>query len=248
MNKSMRFSRQRGQSTVEFVVVALVLTPLIISLLLLGKYLDLMNTTEQASRYVAFEGSTRNSSSSWKTDTELAAEVRRRFFSTSDAPVKTGDIAGDFSAHRNPLWTDHAGRPLLDNFTQNVGVQTQISSRSAIAAASPIANSLNLPSQNWYTGTVTVRPNNIPEFEPFDRLNLNVSRRTVLLADSWAARGPTQVRRSIEGSTVLYPARLVQPIIDAVGTLPTLVYDPALRLGEFDWDVVPCDRLVGGCP
>ncbi len=240
--------RQQGQATVEFIVIALVMVPLLICTLLMGKYLDLMNATEQASRYVAFEGTTRNSSNSWKTDAELAAEVRRRFFSNSTSPVKTGDTAGDFTAHRNPIWTDHTGRPFLENFAQSVGVQTNVDSRNAIAAARPLANSLNLPSQNWYTGAVTVRPGNIPEFRPFDALNMSVTRRTVLLADAWTARDAADVRSRIEGSTPLYPARLLQPLIDTLGTLPTLVFDPALRLGNFDWDVVPCDRLIGGCP
>jgi hypothetical protein len=26
-----------------------------------------------------------------------------------------------------------------------------------------------------------------------------------------------------------------------------VVFDPALKVSEFEWDIVPCDRLVGGC-
>jgi hypothetical protein len=263
MNMNHLKLRQRGQSTVEFVVLALVLVPFVISLTLLGRYLDVMNATEQASRYVAFEGMARNSSSSWKTDTELAEEVRRRFFSNSDSSIKTADTAGDFAAHRNPLWTDHRGRPLLDDFSEQVAVQTRVEGRNAIAAARPLAESFNLPDQNWYTGTVTVRPRNVPGFAPFDALNLNVQRRTVLLADAWTARNTGDVRSRIEGSTLAFPSgelrqRLNQPLplMDLIGDIPTLVFDPALRLGELpDWDVVPCDRLVaataggaGGCP
>jgi Flp pilus assembly protein TadG len=247
---------QRGQSTVEFVVIALALVPLLIGITLLGKYLDLMNATEQASRYVAFEGMARNSSNSWKSDVELAAEVRRRFFSNSDAPVKTNDTAGDFSAHRNPLWTDHTGRPFLDTFAQDVGVRTTIADRNAIATARPIANALNLPSANWYTGQVTVTPANVPEFRPFDGLNLNITRRTVLLADTWTAANAAEVRRRIEGGGALvYPIGQIDGVFNALGQIPRLVRDPAMRLGAFDWDIVPCDRLVsatpggpGGCP
>jgi TadE-like protein len=248
---------QRGQSTVEFVVVALALVPLLIGITLLGKYLDLMNTTEQASRYVAFEGMARNSSNSWKSDAELAAEVRRRFFSNSDAPVKTNDIAGDFSAHRNPLWTDHTGRPFLDNFAQDIGVRTTIANRNTLPVlARQVASGLNLPNANWYTGQVIVTPANVPEFRPFDALNLNIARRTVVLADTWTATNAAEVRRRIEdGGAVVYPIGQIDGVFNALGQIPRLVRDPAMRLGDFDWDIVPCDRLVsatpggpGGCP
>src|SRR5438045_2219743 len=98
--------RQRGQATTEFAVLALALVPIFIAIPLIGKYIDVNQAAEQASRYVAFEAAARNTSSSWKTDAEIAVELRRRFFRHSDARVTTNDVAGDFAAHRNPVWTD----------------------------------------------------------------------------------------------------------------------------------------------
>jgi hypothetical protein len=238
---------QRGQSTVEFVVLALVLTPLFIAVPLVGKYIDLMNATESASRYVAFEAMARNSASSWKTDAELAAEVRRRFFSNADAPIKTGDVAGDFTAHRNPMWTDHTGRPFMSRFAEDVGVRTQVDSRNAIAAA-VFADPMGLSERNWYTASVAVRTAAIPEFAPFDAAGLTISRRTVLLADAWTARDPADVRSRIEeGAPYTYPPRALREAFDVIGTIPATIYDPRMRMGDHDWDVVPCDRLIGGC-
>jgi hypothetical protein len=247
MKQSFFAGLQRGQSTVEFVVLALVLTPLFIAVPLVGKYIDLMNATESASRYVAFEAMARNSASSWKTDAELAAEVRRRFFSNSDAPIKTGDVAGDFVAHRNPMWTDHTGRPFMSRFADDVGVQTQVDSRNALAAA-VLADPLGLSERNWYTASVTVRTAAIPEFVPFDAAGLTISRRTVLLADAWTARDAAQVRSRIEeGAPYTYPPRALREAFDIIGTIPATIYDPRMRMGDHDWDVVPCDRLIGGC-
>jgi hypothetical protein len=240
-------TRQRGQSTVEFVVLALVLTPLFIAVPLVGKYIDLMNATESASRYVAFEAMARNSASTWKTDAELAAEVRRRFFSNSDAPIKTADVAGDFAAHRNPVWTDHTGRPFLDRFEEDVGVRTQVDSRNAIAAAYTIAGSLGLSERNWYTASVTVRAAAIPEFAPFDVAGLSITRRTVLLGDAWTARSAANVRSRIEGSPYTYPPDALRDAFNLIGTIPPTIYDPRMRMGDHDWDVVPCDRMIGGC-
>lgn len=239
---------QRGQATVEFVVAALVMVPLFIVIPLLGKYLDLFQATEAASRYVAFEGANRNSSNSWKSDAELGMEVRRRFFSASGAPVKTGDAAGDFIAHRNPVWTDHAGRPLLAKFEDDVTVRTTVAGKNAIAAANVYGSRLGLGNDNWYTGEVSVKIADIPGFKPLDAIGLTTTRRTVLLADSWTARNNAQIRSRIEdGGLPVYPIEKFRPLVDLIGMIPPQVNDPALVVSDFDWDVVPCDRLSGGC-
>ena len=71
------YSSQAGQSTIELIVASLILVPLFLIVPLLGKYLDLAQTTEIASRYVAFEGAVHHSSSTegWKTDAELARTI-----------------------------------------------------------------------------------------------------------------------------------------------------------------------------
>jgi nitrate reductase NapE component len=242
-----RRSMQRGQATTEFAVLALVLVPLFIAVPLVGKYIDVMQTAEAASRYLAFEAAARNTSSSWKPDADLAAEVRRRFFSNSDAPVKTGDVAGNFAAHRNPVWSDHTGHPLIEAFEDDVGAAGAPAGLNAIAAAQ-FSASLGLSSDNLYTGNVTVKLADVANFEPFDTIGLSTSRKTVLLADAWTARSSDMVRSKIVGgSPFMYPTALLGRFVDVIGTLPTLVFDPQLKVNAFDWDVVPCDRLVGGC-
>ena len=237
---------QRGQATTEFAVLALVLVPLVIAVPLIGKYLDAMQAAELSSRYVAFEAAARNTSNAWKTDAELATEVRRRFFSTSGAPVKTGDVVGEFPAFRNPLWSDHAGRPLLEKFDASIGVKGAAVGLNAIAAAL-YRSPLGLSNDNLYTGTVTLKFANIADFKPFDVIDLTTSRKTVLLADAWTARNPNSIRDRIEDSITMYPIGAIKGVIDVFGLLPTLVFDPAMKVGAFDWDIVPCDRLVGGC-
>ncbi len=235
--------RQRGQSTVEFVVAALALLPLFIAVPLLGKYLDLFQTTEAASRYVAFEGVARNSSSGWKTDAELSLEVRRRFFSTSNAPIKTGDAAGDFVAHRNPVWTDHTGKPLIAKFEDDVTVATTVSGKNAIPSTAPFRGWLGLSHDNWYSGAVTVNMADSPLVP-----TMATTRRTVLLADAWTARNNAQVRNRIEdGGLGVYPIGQAKALVDLIGLIPPTVNDPALKVGDHDWDIVPCDRLKEGC-
>jgi hypothetical protein len=246
--------RQRGQSTVEFVVLALVLVPLLLIVPLIGKAMDMAQTTAVASRYVAFEGAARHGSSAagWKTDAELAQEVRRRFFSNSDAPVKSKDTAGDFNAHRNSLWFDHRGQPLLTSFENSVGVAT-----SKVALEQPFgavfAGPLGLAKNNLYTGRVNVSMANVAGLQPWDALNLSIGRSTTLLVDPWAASGPAVIREKIRGDALIFPYQLLEvpaaliqafrfpieaPLGASTGTLP------AADVGRVEPDRVPADRLA----
>jgi hypothetical protein len=243
---------QRGQSTVEFVAMAFVLVPLLLIVPLIGKYMDIAQTTQVASRYVAFEGQVRHSSSagSWKSDVDLAQEVRRRFFSNSDAPIKTGDTAGDFNAHRNTLWFDHRGDPLLPNFVDSIGVRTTRESMAQPFGAL-YAGAFGLPQDNLYMGQVTVGVANIKGLEPFDKIGLSISRSTSLLADSWAAPGPDAIESSIrqDGWNPLgpFPYKTLEalggnPVVDLALTLFEYGAPPP-DIGRVEPDRVPSDRL-----
>jgi nitrate reductase NapE component len=245
-------ARQRGQSTVEFVVLALVLVPLLLAVPLIGKYMDIAQTAAVASRYAAFEGTVRHSTATdgWKTDADLAMEVRRRFFSNSDAPVKTGDAAGDFNAHRNTLWFDHRGDPLLPKFVDNVGVKMMRES-SAQPSGAFYAASLGLPGDNLYTGQVIVNVADIAGFKPFDNLKLSINRSTTVLADSWAASGPGMIEGKIkkDGFNPLgpFPYKPLEvlggnPVVDLALTLFEYGAPPP-DIGRVEPDRVPAGRL-----
>ncbi len=248
---------QAGQSTVEFVVLALVLVPLLLIVPLIGKYMDIAQSTAVAGRYVAFEGTVRHSSSTagWKSDGELATEVRRRFFSNSNAPVKTGDIAGDFNAHRNTLWFDHRGKPLLPKFVDYVGVKTTRESLSQPFGAFHAA-SLGLPQDNLYTGLVNVAVANIAALKPFDTLDLSVSRSTTLLADPWAAQGSASIKSKIRnngwdplGPFPYKPLEVLggNPVVGLALTLFEFGASPP-NIGLVDPDRVPADRVLDTYP
>lgn len=242
---------QTGQSTVEFVVLSLVMVPLLLIVPLLGKYMDIAQTTAEASRYTAFEGTVRHSSSAdgWKSDADLATEVRRRFFSNSDAPIKTNDAAGDFTAHRNTLWFDHRGDPLLPQFAKNVGVETQKDSMSQPFGA--LASSFKLPQENLYTGRVNVNIADINDLKPFDSIGLTMTRATTVLVDPWAASGPNQVTEKVQNAGFLFP---YQPLEIIAKPLGLLMSNPILAIlgadssppevGRVDPNRVPSDRVL----
>lgn len=238
--------RQRGQSTVEFVVLSFVMVPLLLTVPLIGKYMDIAQTTAVASRYVAFEGEVRHSSSNdgWKSDADLAQEVRRRFFSNSDAPIKTNDTAGDFDAHRNTLWFDHRGAPLLPEFAKNVGVKTTRESMSQ-PFGTFFAAALGLPQENLYTGEVTVKVADIADLKPFDTLDLSITRSTTLLTDPWGAGGPAAISGKIKSASTVFPYKPLElaaaPLKPFISLLEFSSSPP--DVGKVEPDRVPTDRL-----
>ena len=120
---SLRTRRVLGQALTEFLVLALALVPLFLLMTVIAKYQDIAHSVQMASRYVAFEATTRNAAASiWKPPAQLAQDVQRRFFSNPDAPVKTNDAAGNFEAHQNLFWRNHQGDTLIKNFERDVQV------------------------------------------------------------------------------------------------------------------------------
>ena len=202
---------QRGQALTEFIVLAVALVPMFLLVPMIAKYQDLSHATQLASRYVAFDAINRGGlqgNNDWAPPALLADEVRRRFYSNTDAPIKTDDVAGDFDANRNLFWRDPYGNPLVKKFSDVTlsfgdGAATQTDGFSAASDTAvfnkiPVANAnhIGLAAPGIYTANVSVALANLPagirSVEPFDKLDLTIQRRTSLLFDSWSS--PTTVR------------------------------------------------------
>jgi hypothetical protein len=260
---SWRRRGQRGQALTEFLVAAVALIPLFLLMPVIAKYQDISHATQMASRYVALEALTRNDSvSAWKPESQLADEVRRRFFSNADAPIKTLDVAGDFKANQNLFWRDPRDAPLIADFkdvTVSFGAGNGAAHGDAFGAASdgvpftPLSGQLQLRARGIYTANVSVKIANLPAglkfYEPFDKLNLSIARKTSVVIDPWTAQSPAQVEGKILASPTIFPSGDLASISSIVGAAITTVDAPGLLagplLGQLDFwrDVVPEDRL-----
>ena len=205
----------RGQSTTEFVVLALVLTPLMLTVPLLGKYLDLTQHASQASRSAAFEISVRGPATV-KDEAIVAAEARRRLFSTSDAPIKTNDVAGDFAGMRNPLWTDFRGEHFLPRFADGLTHQAEQESRDLPSRSLAVFagdNGFKLPTDNLFTARINVLPEQPRDFRFWSDgnpgVNLRTNRQTAILIDAWNAASDDVVRDKIENAGPSTPPLLI---------------------------------------
>lgn len=264
-------ARGAGQALTEFLVVALALVPLFLLMPLIAKYQDIAHQTQMASRYVAFDAAARNEwQNTWKDPAQLAAEVRRRFFSNPDAPIKTNDTAGNFDAHRNLFWRGPANEPLIADFDADVAISfgtnaggsqaagfnvskdgDPFNKLGGTAAATNIADQLDLKAAGIFTGNVSVTLANTPAFlksyEPFDKINLVVTRHTSVVVNGWDADAPHTVVDRID-SKLLVPGTQLRQIAPIVGGFITpfeaaQVQPPQLGQLEFWQDVVPADRL-----
>lgn len=241
---------QKGQSTIEMIVLSLVLVPLMLILPLLGKFLDISETTAEASRYMALEATVHHTSSKggWKSEDKLAQEVRRRFFSNADAPIKTNDSAGNFDANRNQLWYDHQNNALLPDYSSNIAVKSTIQDYDQPLGAA-YSGAFGLPKDNLYTGTVTVNIANVPGLKEFtdNTKALKVERHMAILVDPWAASGPGQVESGVDNQAV-YPYKL--SMLDTVATVMRPVISAfefgasPPKIGRVDPDWVPKDRVL----
>ena len=256
---------QHGQALTEFLVTAVALVPLFLLMPLIAKYQDIAHSTQMASRYVAFDAFARNDSvSTWKSESQLADEVRRRFFSNADAPVKTDDVAGDFLANHNLFWRDPNGDVLIQDFGRDVTVSygavgtTGTTHAAGFIAASDgtpfvLRDALGLVPRGIYTANVSVKLANMPSglkfFEPFDTIDLSITRGTSVAIDPWTARSPEQIETKIAADPTIFPVGSlaeISPIVNAgvaLVDLPGGLSGPKLGQLEFWRDVVPEDRL-----
>jgi hypothetical protein len=264
-----RTKKQAGQALAEFLAIAFALVPLVLLLPMIGKYQDLAHMTQMASRYAAFDatsfGNMGDGYEAWKPPAQLADEIRRRFYSNPDAPIKTGDVAGDFDANRNLLWRDPYGNPLIRNFSDvsisfgnNAAAQSGGFSAGSGADGTPFnsvpfanASTIGLQARGIYTANVAVAVANLPagfkSIAPFDTLNLSIERHTSLLFDPWGSPTTRETEKRVGRLAPINNAlSTIKPLVDvAVDVLDMNQVTPP-DFGNLEpWrDVVPADRLV----
>jgi hypothetical protein len=248
-----------GQALTEFLVLAFALIPLFLLVPIIAKYQDIAHSTQMASRYAAFNAGVRNHTSSWTPEQQLAGEIRRRFFSNTDAPIKTNDVAGNFLAHRNLFWRGPRGEPLITDLDSDVvpsfGRHAGTTHDQGFIAANDrdiytLADSIGLQTRGIYRANVSVRIANLPHgirsIEPFNAIDLALTRTSSVLIDPWMASGPQHTDDRVYPASVLAAHRATGAAADAeVTPIDLLGGVRGPRLGQLDFwqDLVPADRL-----
>lgn len=241
---------QTGQALTEFLVVALAIVPLFLLMPMIAKYQDIGHTTQLASRYAAFDATINNPATNGvKNATTLAQEIRRRFFSHIDAPIRSNDSAGNFLAHQNLFWRGPTGASLITD-VNGVAVNLATTDTPQTRFLSTAGALASLASSPMYRGTVSVPlarlPAGIRSYEPLDRIDLRVGRATTLLVDGWGSRDLATTRSRVSQMAPIGDA--MQPIAEVMN-LPFAIIEldqvAPPQIGELQrWDdLVPMDRL-----
>jgi hypothetical protein len=245
------FRSYRGQALTEFVVALAAIAPLFLLVPLLGKLIDILQTTEIASRYVAFEAVARDPLHGYLLDDQLRAELNTRIFSRTDAPMRS--IAADEApadSVRNPLWVDHRGDNLILTSSDAVFARTNVTIKDPFRFARAWWSSgLKLRDRSFVLGSARAQVVSMDtQRKAAEARALDVTRKTALLVEDWSALDTDDLRRRIEnGGVQIFPAAKGDRILDFAGKLPQLLTDEPLDFGLRDWEVVPCDRIRGGC-
>lgn len=263
MRRPAYYRAHQGQALTELLIIALALIPLFLIVPLIAKYQDISHSTQIASRYAAFAAATRGRTLNTTDRSQyLADNIRRRIFSNTDAPVKTNDVPGNFKANQNLFWRTPQDHSLIQDFGDvqlSFGVPAGMDHNHAFIDASDDKpfnqigkDDLNLPAQGVYTVNVSVKLANMPSglkfYEPFDKINLTMTRSTSLLLDPWTAWSPTNAEKHFENPTI-FPAKALADVSQGLEPLVRVIDSPgnipAPQLGKLDFwrDVVPEDRL-----
>lgn len=259
---------QGGQALVEFTIAAVtLLVPLFFMISYLAKYHDMQSATIQAARYAAWERTIYFGESDWagstaqKSDADIQAEIRSRFFS--------GPGGGFESGVANPLWQDHAGAPLLGSWNQaSANAQTpgtgdfvlgQVNRVISVIGRALGAAGFKLDMNTLYTAEVTATPASSGAVSAMFSgsaagFGLPVLReRSMVVANGWSANGPGFVEsqtQSLSLTSVFSRAPLdsVLSVLQGIGGVAHEELKPEyLKLGgEIQVDHVPPDRLSGG--
>ncbi len=258
---SSRHTRERGQAITEFVVMCLMMVPLFLAIVYVGKYADTKQTAIEASRYAVWERAV-DPASAHKSDTQIQQEMEVRIIGnggrnngllqSTDASVSSSTNDADY----NPLWFDQGHKRMLGKFTdativngiQNTSVPTNgTTSGLASAVGSTEAAWLKLDNKGWLRADVNIPLVNV-DFAPLSNINFAAGATTVMYGDAWNAGGSAAVKQTTERAV---PADLLLQnslFTSAMSLIRTVIgwIEPSFRNfypGCVAPDVVPTDRL-----
>lgn len=277
-------SKQRGQSLVEIAIACIVLVPMFLMIALLGQYIHVRQQAQASARVAAWDASV---------STEMVARVgglpstageqsrmRAMQFGKVDAKLATRTTGG--STLDDPMLTTFAGRDLV--LAKSVTLDTYKSDASpapmteALNKLGSLAGSIGLDGippdkRGLITADVSAKTEHVlgrdgrtlSALDPLASMDLTFHGRTVLLADTWDARGSGEnadgqgkndiartVRHTIKPlapfsaipDSLSSGFETVMNVITAIPLVGTVFGMHDFVIGKTAPDVVPADKLV----
>jgi hypothetical protein len=275
---------QRGQSLVEMAIACIVIVPMFLMISLLGKYMHVRHESQVAARSAAWDASV--SPEIVKADGGLPSrsgeEARMRLHAYGDGSEALRSRESAPSKLSDPMLQTFAGRELV--LAKNVKLSAYRNDESPAPGTKLIDKLGSLPAaigldgippdkRGYITAEVNTRIERIRSREgealdfldPLDRLDLDFHGKTVLLADTWDAKGSGEnrdgegdndVRRTVRHTikplspSSALPDGLLDSLHNATNMIDKIPVFGTV-FGINDWvpgktapDIVPSDRLV----
>jgi hypothetical protein len=236
-------TRQGGQALVETLVAAIVLLPLLLLAIYLGKLQTIQQSTLAASRSLAFEchvsfDACAKMTGTSATSTELGDEIRRRHFMSTSVGINSNEYATDSAAaaERQGLWKDHRGNALLESYADigfrvdpdvfNAGSGVVGGTGAKIAAnAMDIVSKIAGPARfglDWQGGLIDAKVEaKLSKSNPsnalvasLDAMPLTIRAHTATLTNAWNASSPDGAEAASTQSRVDQGKKL--PLVEPV--------------------------------
>jgi hypothetical protein len=254
---------QGGQALIEMVVISLVLVSLFLGIWYIGKFHDIQSTTIQAARYAAWE---RTAHGPGFSDIRIQNQTRARLYSLNQNAYRdTDSIANNQSwGQQSTMWRDHASDKRLIDAPRDVTVSTAsgalpgnlVSGATSVIdgvdkALAGLTGGTPLPRGGKFTSTVSVSVANLAHMAdpqvPLNKLNLTLTERSVIIADSWDASSPQDAALRTRAFT---PGGVLKTFDTGFGSIikdALSLIEPSFKNfhpGQICPDVVPMDRIT----
>jgi hypothetical protein len=236
--------KQKGNASIETILVATVMVPLLGGLPLLGKISDVNNTTAQSSRYLAWEQTI--AGPVHKSADQLQAEVNNRFFARPDLLIKTGRGTLSADEYNNPMWSGYGYNE--ENEPNRLvslggGLRTQVINQQPDSIAGPLSSGISaigntlanftggewqIESEGLYTATVSVDiagNNHLTsgvncDHQESENVASCAIRSNAIFVDSWDARNSSHAANR---ARTFVPAGALEDVGDGAATIAQFV-------------------------
>lgn len=242
----MTMVRQRGQSMTEFIVALAVLFPLYLAVQYAGRYGDILQTTQQASRYAAFQRAMQPDTGVLSDDT-IRNQMRARFFARWDAQHK-GKLQSDDSATglkdkaQSAVWRDLRGKALLAKMDD-----VELTWKDAAINSGAVGGAMDVltttAGKSWNPGRVAQVE--VTLANKLDLLNpkpapFKLAGATAAAGDALSSSGSKATR---DAAATLNPGVALSSISSVIDLFVMLFEPSGPELGCIKPDIVPLDRL-----
>ncbi|MCG8668338.1 MAG: hypothetical protein MI867_02910 [Pseudomonadales bacterium] len=255
-------AKSKGQSTVGLLVAGMLfLVPLMIGMVYLAKIIDTKHKLQEAARYAAWERTiyrpTVSPGFQRKSNIDIQREIQQRVFGEPDDLIDSRDdrrLVRTARIELDPMQStfDYSRRgrsiPLLEEYNnqRDTLVQYRFSERNpggtAQRAIRQVVNrGLRLPSSTVARSEVAVQIAKIPQID-LGAADFRMDARHVLLAGSWNARSPSEIRRSVR--RVVPTSLLSHPVLRQIQNVAGSFFGE-VRSSSLDWGRIDTERVPG---